>query len=464
MDYKIVMTEDIFDEIKESLEWDGRERMVYLLCHSSQHLDSIKIMPYKVIVPTEEDYVSRSVGHFVMRKGFASKVFIEALENQSHVIEFHEHPPEYPGMFSPVDNHHEPIIMRHVAEQISGMHLGAMVISHDFSELDAHFYDRELDDVVPVDKVIVVGKEDMKLFIPTGIQSAVDVVAPRMDRTVKVYGKDAVAMVRNLDIGIIGASGLGSPAIEMIAMNSPKSILICDPDVISESNLNRLVGASPEDVGKSKSEFYAERVSRINPDVQVTYFDKSFYESEVQAAFSQRDVLLGCVDSGAGLSASRLSVANLIPYFDMGAGIVREENKVNFKGGQIFSVLPGRDVCLECSGVFKDLETEYWSPEKREREREQGYLNDSEVVNPLVADLDFVIAGLGVNAMLSYIWGQGTEPHFKLYCDMAKGKITQSESSSDGCIFCMKDGLLGNGDKVGYYVPNDNSATIGGTI
>ena len=162
MDYKIVMTEDIFDEIKESLEWDGRERMVYLLCHSSQHLDSIKIMPYKVIVPTEEDYVSRSVGHFVMRKGFASKVFIEALENQSHVIEFHEHPPEYPGMFSPVDNHHEPIIMRHVAEQISGMHLGAMVISHDFSELDAHFYDRELDDVVPVDKVIVVGKEDMK--------------------------------------------------------------------------------------------------------------------------------------------------------------------------------------------------------------------------------------------------------------------------------------------------------------
>lgn len=454
MNIKIVMTEDTSNEVKKGLEWDGKERMVYLLCDSSQDLDSIKIMPHKVIVPAEEDYVSRSSGHFEMRRGFSSKVFIEAVENQCHVIEFHIHPPGVSGSFSSVDHYHEPIIMRHVAEQINGMHLGAMVFSNNFSELDAHFYDREIDDVVPVSKVSVVGRESLDVIIPTGLQVSGDVLTPRMDRTVEVYGKRSVEKFRSLDIGINGLSGLGSPTVQMIAGYGPNSMVLCDLDLIDETNLNRLVGAGPEDVCRSKAEFYADYVKRLNPDIHVTYFDKSFYDPEVQEAFSQVDIMFGCVDSGARLSASRLAVANLIPYFDMGAGIVREGSKVVFKGGQIFSVIPGRNVCLECSGVFKDLESEFWSPERREREREQGYLPDSDVVNPLVADLDFVISGLGVNEMLSYIWGQGSESHFKLYCDMANSKLTVSDSSSGGCIYCQKDGLLGMGDKVAFLVPD----------
>lgn len=181
--------------------------------------------------------------------------------------------------------------------------------------------------------------------------------------------------------------------------------------------------------------------------------NQSFYDDDVQKAYSQKDIVLGCVDSGARFSINRLTLANLIPYFDMGAGIVRNNGQVEFKGGQIFSIIPGRSVCLECSGVFENLKSEFWSPGKKDRERKQGYLNDAEVVNPLVSDLDSVISGHGVNEMLSYIWGLNSEEHFKLYCDMAQGKMMASGSSSEGCIYCRKEDFLGMGDKLSPLVP-----------
>jgi hypothetical protein len=211
-----------------------------------------------------------------------------------------------------------------------------------------------------------------------------------------------------------------------------------------------------------KSEFYGKYAKKINPDLQVDCFGKNFYDEEVQQAFSQMDIILGCVDSGARFSANRLSLANLIPYFDMGAKISRDKEKLEYKGGQIVSIIPGRCVCLECSGLFKGLKTEFWSKSKKERERSQGYVNDDEVVNPLVAHLDDVIAGLGYHMMLSYVWGQQTENHFALYCDMVKNSLMATDSSSDGCILCQRDGYLGMGNKVNFLVPDDSHELIDG--
>jgi len=45
---KIVLLKQLFEELKEALKWDGRERSAYLLCHCSMYGDIIKLMPFKV--------------------------------------------------------------------------------------------------------------------------------------------------------------------------------------------------------------------------------------------------------------------------------------------------------------------------------------------------------------------------------------------------------------------------------
>jgi hypothetical protein len=346
--------------------------------------------------------------------------------------------------------------MRHVAGHINGIYHASIVFSHDFSELDSWIYDRKNDALVPVRKVLVIGEDRMRLFIPSGASENDKKLPPRMDRTIKAFGEDAVRMLGYLDVGVVALSALGLPIFEMLARDDFGSILGCDPDVIDETNLNRLIGTTPQNIGEFKADFAAEMARKINIDVQASAFRKSLYEEDVQRALTQRDILFGCVDSGARFNIDRMANANLIPYFDLGAGILRENGKVKFKGGQVISIIPGREVCLDCSGMFENLKTEFWSPGKRERERKAGYLMDGDEGQPLVAHLDSVIAGLGYHTMLNYIWGQGPDDNFMLYCDMANNILMQAASSSDGCMYCRKDGLLGMGDKVSPLVPMED--------
>ena len=457
MHIKITLLEKLYEVIKAKLAWDGREKMVFVLCHSSRWEDHIKFIPHSVIAPSEEDYVCRSGGHVKVKKHFFSEVINQAISEQSDIIIAHIHPPGCRGIYSAVDERCEPKLMRHVAEQVNGIYQASIVFSHDFSELDSWYFDIEQDKVLPVEKVLIVGKNRLDVFIPNGFKAkaGIDGVVDEeiMNRTIQAYGEDAVQMIRQLDIGVVGASGLGSPIIEMYARYNFKFIAICDQDIIEASNLNRMVGVTPESIGMNKAEFYSDYVQKINPSVGVSAFAKSFYDEDVQKKFACMDLIMGCVDSEVRFSINMLSLANLIPYFDMGAGVVREKGKVEFKGGQTFSIIPGRCVCLDCSGAYSRLKKNFWSPEKKERERKQGYFNDLKVVTPLVADLDFVIAGLGCHEMLSYIWGFGSNDDFKAYCDLAKGRFFRSVSSSEGCIHCQDGGCLGMGDKIAPLVP-----------
>ena len=149
-----------------------------------------------------------------------------------------------------------------------------------------------------------------------------------------------------------------------------------------------------------------------------------------------------------------MALANCIPYFDLGAGIEIKNGKPSFVGGQIYSIIPGRKVCLSCAGVFDNLMQEYLSPEERESEIKQGYLkDDKEVINPLVHFLDYTIAGIGYHQMLKYLWGTEDEEIFRVHYNGVPNRVLQSKCDKVGCINCQSNGFLGKGDKVPYMMP-----------
>ena len=460
---KVVFLEDTFEELKKGLEWDGKERAAHILCHSSSYKDSIKLMPYKIIVPEEEDYVSRSAGHYEVDKPFINKVMNEAISTQSDFIQSHIHPgPGVPGYFSSVDKDDEIELMRHFASKIEGIYHGSLVFGNSLDDLtlDGWFYDRDIDDYIPIEKVIVVGRNRFHIYIPPRSPLHEVGLTPSQDRTIKAFGSDAVRMLRYLDFGVVGVSALGGPTLEFLARDNVNSITVCDFDEIDETNLNRLPGTAPGDVGKPKVEFYEGYLKGINPDLKITGFKNSFYDDDVQMAFSQADIIFGCVDSEARLSINRLALANLTPYFDMGAGIVFEkdengeiEKEIELIGGQVYQTIPGREICLNCTGVFSDLMVNFLSPEDRETQIGLGYINDEKIVNPLVHFLDYTIAGLGYQQMLKYLWNIGKEDIFKVGFNGVMNKLLESSCMEAGCINCRSGERLGQGEKIAPFVP-----------
>jgi molybdopterin/thiamine biosynthesis adenylyltransferase len=68
---------------------------------------------------------------------------------------------------------------------------------------------------------------------------------------------------------IVGAGGLGSPAALYLAAAGVGVIGLCDPDTVALSNLQRQVLFSTDDVGALKVDVGRDRLTALNPNVQV---------------------------------------------------------------------------------------------------------------------------------------------------------------------------------------------------
>jgi molybdopterin/thiamine biosynthesis adenylyltransferase len=89
-------------------------------------------------------------------------------------------------------------------------------------------------------------------------------------------------------VAVIGCGGLGGYLIEETARLGVGHLVLVDPDVFEEHNLNRQLYSSPAHLGRPKAEVARERVAEINPAVTVEAH---------QAAFSARNgaqLLSGC--------------------------------------------------------------------------------------------------------------------------------------------------------------------------
>jgi hypothetical protein len=66
-------------------------------------------------------------------------------------------------------------------------------------------------------------------------------------RTIQTFGAYTYSVMRNLTVGVIGCSGTGSPLIEQLVRLGMGKIILIDPDIIEEKNLNRILNSTKLD-------------------------------------------------------------------------------------------------------------------------------------------------------------------------------------------------------------------------
>ncbi len=105
---------------------------------------------------------------------------------------------------------------------------------------------------------------------------------------------------------VIGAGGIGSPAIQYLAAAGVGALTIVDDDIVSLSNLQRQVLFMTGDVGQSKAELAAQRVRAINPNVAVTAVVERITSDNAADLLRNMDVVL----DGSDNFKTRLAVAD----------------------------------------------------------------------------------------------------------------------------------------------------------
>ncbi|MFP5346299.1 MAG: molybdopterin-synthase adenylyltransferase MoeB [Actinomycetes bacterium] len=105
--------------------------------------------------------------------------------------------------------------------------------------------------------------------------------------------------LKNAKVLVVGAGGLGSPAITYLAAAGVGTIGIVDDDVVEESNLQRQVVHRTADVGRAKVESAADAVAALNPLVTVRQHALRLTSANAVEVVGQYDLVLDGADNFA---------------------------------------------------------------------------------------------------------------------------------------------------------------------
>ncbi|MGB9012842.1 MAG: adenylyltransferase/sulfurtransferase MoeZ [Aeromicrobium sp.] len=105
--------------------------------------------------------------------------------------------------------------------------------------------------------------------------------------------------LKNAKVLVIGAGGLGSPALLYLAAAGVGTLGIIDDDVVDESNLQRQVIHGQSDIDKPKVTSAAESVAEINPYVTVIQHEVRLDTDNVLDIFAAYDLIVDGTDNFA---------------------------------------------------------------------------------------------------------------------------------------------------------------------
>ncbi|GAA1307017.1 adenylyltransferase/sulfurtransferase MoeZ [Saccharothrix xinjiangensis] len=112
-------------------------------------------------------------------------------------------------------------------------------------------------------------------------------------------GVDGQKRLKNAKVLVVGAGGLGSPALLYLAAAGVGTLGVVDFDVVDESNLQRQVIHGQSDVGRPKAESARDSVAEINPFVKVVLHQTHLNSGNALDIFRDYDLILDGTDNFA---------------------------------------------------------------------------------------------------------------------------------------------------------------------
>ena len=96
---------------------------------------------------------------------------------------------------------------------------------------------------------------------------------------------------------VLGAGGLGCPALSYLATAGIGKIVIVDPDVVDQSNMQRQILYTLDDVGHYKAEVAAQKLLQFGTKLSVTALTTIPTQSELLALVTVADIVLDGTDN-----------------------------------------------------------------------------------------------------------------------------------------------------------------------
>jgi hypothetical protein len=260
-------------------------------------------------------------------------------------------------------------------------------------------------------------------------------------RNIQAFGEGTIRRLGGLSFAIVGCSGLGFPTAQALAGQGAGRLVLIDPETIEDVNLNRLPGATVNDIGKLKVEFLARYLGDSAFRPVVVPLAGSIMNRQISLELAECDVIFGCLDSvEARHFLNRLAAAYNIPYFDLGVRLGSDgKGGVTDVCGSVHYVQPDGSSLLS-RGVYdmqavQDEGLRRTDPAEFARRLEDKYVRGAQQKRPAVLPLNMAIAAHGVMELMARLHPFRTKGnhHFAAQCVSFRHGMIDPEEEGEPC-------------------------------
>ncbi|MCG1036750.1 HesA/MoeB/ThiF family protein [Polaribacter sargassicola] len=110
-------------------------------------------------------------------------------------------------------------------------------------------------------------------------------------------GEKGQLKLKQAKVLVIGAGGLGCPVLQYLTAAGVGTIGIIDDDVVDQSNLQRQVLYTIDDIGKSKAKTAANRLGKLNPFIKFDVYQEKLTRENAISLFEKYDIVVDGSDN-----------------------------------------------------------------------------------------------------------------------------------------------------------------------
>ena len=289
-----------------------------------------------------------------------------------------------------------------------------------------------------VHETVLVGRNLVPSLVPSGH------ALQTHDRQIRAFGQAGQEFLAKLRVAVVGLGGTGSVVAQQLAHLGVCSFFFVDPDVVEVTNLNRLVGATPDVVGQPKVVVASKQVTAINPAVECVQLQGDIVDDDVVQALLNVDFVFCCTDSMASRAVlNQLAYQHLIPCIDMGVGIGAEEGRIKYISGRVQMLSAGLP-CLVCTDKLDAEQVRREMLIENQREADP-YIQGAVVAQPAVISLNSTISSAAVTMFLAAVTGIPSAARMLTYDGMLGTLRAVAMDPRLHCIACSENGALARG-------------------
>jgi len=429
---------------------DGKEAVAFGLCGrrtgACTHalcVREIHLIPYEKCSVRRCDLVTWETDAI-------ASILRKATDTGLAVVKFHCHPSGL-ASFSHTDDVSDQELLASVqAWTDSDLPHGSVVVLPDGSLFGRWMTPEKR--LEPIEVLSVVG-DDLNFWLASDEKS--HEIPGFAWRNAQAFGDGTTGLLSQLSVAVVGCSGTGSPMLEMLMRHNVGHLVLVDPDRIDEKNLNRIIFARKEDIGRLKVKVAEEWIKSVALGTIVEALPHNLCEPAIIRRTAECDIVVGCMDGAEGRwLLNKLATFYCMPYFDVGIRLDADgRGGINQICGSVNYLQPGGSSLLSRKVItMEQVEAEglrRTNPDAYASRLKDKYIHGVQEDRPAVVSVNMHYASLAMLEILARLHPyrvEGNEQFARFGSSLTDPRFVPMDEDGLSCQVLSKH--VGRGDTV----------------